>query len=153
MSLTDLPGEPEKPSSSPLKKLLPLTSLLFIGAVLYAAWTFYSRYQDSQKAQQQLQEKQQEARKKTVNEVFGNGEIRFETFEVDNGNISRGDTAHLCYGVENATSVKLDPPVEPIKPSYRHCIDIAPKTSTIYTITATDAAGHTKSLSLPVKVH
>jgi len=48
---------------------------------------------------------------------------------------------------------KLDPPVEPIKPSYHHCVEIAPQKTTTYTITADDGAGHTKSLSLEVKVH
>ena len=43
--------------------------------------------------------------------------------------------------------------MEDIKPSYHHCVEIAPKKTTTYTITADDGAGHTKSLSLEVKVH
>jgi hypothetical protein len=54
--------------------------------------------------------------------------------------------------VVNAVSVKLDPPVEPLKPTYRHCIEIAPKTTTTYTLTAFNAKGQSKSVSLEVKV-
>ena len=52
----------------------------------------------------------------------------------------------------NAVSVKLDPPVEALKPTYRHCIDIAPRKTTTYTLTAVNAAGKSKSVSLEVRV-
>jgi hypothetical protein len=121
-------------------------------AALYVGWTFYSRYDSNRRAQQALEAKQEEARKRVSDQIFGSGEIRFSSFSASDGLLKRGQTTELCYGVVNAASVKLEPPVEAIKPSYHHCLEIAPKKTTTYTITATDSAGHTKSESLEVRV-
>ena len=153
MPITDLPDSPPPPPKSIFHKLLPFTTVAMFIAMLYAGWTLYSRHQDTVKMQQDADEKQQAARKRVVDTVFGSGEILFSTFAVDTTNFKRGQTAHLCYGVENAKTVKLEPPVEDIKPSYHHCMEISPKTTTTYTITADDGKGNTKSLSLEVKVH
>jgi len=52
----------------------------------------------------------------------------------------------------NAVSVKLGPPPRPVKPTYRHCIDIRTVTAATYTLTAVNAAGKSKSVSLEVRV-
>lgn len=153
MPITDLSDESQPQRKSIVQKLLPFTTVAMLAAMLYAGWTFYSRHQDSVRMQQEIDDKQQAARKKVVDQVFGSGEIKFSNFSVDSGQLKRGQTAQLCYGVENAKSLKLDPPVEAVKPSYQHCLEIAPKKTTTYTLTADDGAGHTKSLSLEVKVH
>ena len=75
-----------------------------------------------------------------VDQIYGSGEIRIPTFLAEPGVLKPGESAHLCYGVVNAVSVKLDPPVEALKPTYRHCIEIAPKKTTTYTLTAVNAA-------------
>jgi hypothetical protein len=115
-------------------------------------WTFYSRHEANRRAQEELDAKQAAAQKKVVDQIYGSGEIRIPTFLADNGVLKPGETTHLCYGVVNAVSVKLDPPVEALKPTYRHCIDIAPKKTTTYTLTAFNAAGKSKSVSLEVRV-
>jgi Ca2+/Na+ antiporter len=152
MALTDTPNEPEPRPDSPLRKALVLMSVTLIVAALYVAYIFYSRYESNRQAQRALDAKKQEAQKKSAEQIFGSGEIRFTTFSASDGLLKRGKTTELCYGVINAASVKLDPPVEETKPSYHHCLEIAPKKTTRYTITATDRAGHTKSESLEVRV-
>ena len=154
MSLTDAPEEPGgRTSGSPLKAVLPYTTVAMIIAALYVAWTFYSRHESALKAQQEIQAKQEEARKEQAHEIFGSGEVKFSTFSLDSGRLHRGEKTELCYGVLNATSVKIDPPVgEEIKPSYRHCVEVAPKATTTYTITASDAKGNSKSESLTLRV-
>ncbi|MDQ2842298.1 MAG: hypothetical protein M3Y72_14895 [Acidobacteriota bacterium] len=147
-----MPQEPVKAPGSPLKKILPYTTVAMIVAALYVAWTFYSRHQSDIEAQKVAAAKQQEQRERTVRAVFGSGEIRFSMFSADSGFLKRGEHTQLCYGVENATTVTLDPPVAPVKPSYRNCMEIAPKTTTTYKITASDAAGHSQSQSLTVHV-
>jgi len=136
-----------------LKKILPYTTILLVIAILYVVYTFYTRHQADVRAQASLEAKQEASRKRTVDAVFGNGEIKFTSFSLDASQIERGQSARLCYGVVNATSVKLDPPVENLKPTYLHCLDIAPKKTTTYTITADDGKGHSKSESLELKVH
>lgn len=153
MSLTDQPEEHPKRSGFRLEKLLPVTTVGVILAALYVAWTFYSRHQSEVDAQRAAASKAQEQRERTVKAVFGSGEILFSTFSADSGMLKQGGHTQLCYGVENATTVKLDPPVATLKPTYRDCVEIRPKTTTTYTITAEDGKGHSKSQSLTVQVH
>jgi hypothetical protein len=135
-----------------LKKILPYTTVLLVIAILYVAYTFYNRHQADVRAQAEVEARQEATRKRTVDAVFGDGEIRFTSFSLSASQIQRGQSARLCYGVVNATSVRLDPPVEALKPTYQHCLDIAPKKTTAYTITADDGKGHSKSESLELKV-
>lgn len=144
----DRQGEP----ASRIRALLPYTTVAMIIAALYVAWTLYSRREANQAAEQAIQTKRAEENKRIVNQVYGSGEIKFSTMSADTGVLTRGQTTQLCYGVVNAKTVKIDPPVEQLKPSYYHCLEIAPKKTTTYTITADDGAGHTKSQSLTIQV-
>ncbi len=142
---------PKQGSIFPL--LLRVTSVGIIIAALYVAWTFYSRHQRSQEAEQAIEKKQDDQRKRVANQIFGSGEIKFSTFSIATSSLKRGETTQLCYGVVNATSVKLDPPpAEVLKPSYRHCLDIAPRKTTTYTITASNDKGESQSQSLTLRV-
>jgi len=152
MSLTDAPNDtPQAPRSS-LRAVLPYTTVALILAALYVAWIFYSRAESSRRAQEAIDAQKEQARKRVVDQIYGSGGIKFSTFSADSGLLHRGETTQLCYGVVNATAVKLDPPVADIKPSYRHCVEIAPKTTTTYTITAEDGKGNSKSQSLTIRV-
>jgi len=152
MAITDSPGPPERKRRSRLEAILPFTTVAIIMAALYVAWTFYSRYQSNKQAVERIQADREAARKRVVDQIYGSGEIRFTTFGADSGLLKPGESTELCYGVVNAKSVKLDPPVDQIKPSYHHCLEIAPKKTTTYTITADDGLGHSKSESLTIRV-
>jgi hypothetical protein len=68
--------------------------------------------------------------------------------------INRGGSASLCYSVSNAKSVSLDPPSNvSVWPSYERCVTLSPSKTTTYTLTATDAAAHTKSAQATIEVH
>ena len=148
----DEPNLPPHKGDSPLRKVLPYTTVAMIIVALWVAWIFYSRHAENAKAEAGLRAKQEQAQKDAADFVLQHGELTFTTFEASDGTLKRGQTTQLCYGVVNAKSVKLEPPVEQIKPSIRHCMDIAPKKTTTYKITAEDGAGHTKSASLTVRV-
>ena len=152
MALTDAPLPPEQKHKSGLRRILPFTTIGVIIAALYVAWTFYSRYESNKQAMQRIQAEREAARKRVVDQIYGSGEIRFTTFGADSGFLKRGETTELCYGVVNAKNVKVDPPVGETKPSYHHCLAIAPKKTTTYTITADDGAGHSKSESITIRV-
>jgi hypothetical protein len=66
--------------------------------------------------------------------------------------IPAGITGKLCYGVENATSIAIDPHVEAVLPASDRCIDIMPTANTTYTLTAYGVDGVTKTTSVSVKV-
>lgn len=152
MSLTDTPNDPSPNGPPPARSILRYTTVAIIIVALYVAWTFYSRYESNRSERQAIEAKKVEARKRVVDEIYGSGAVSFSTFSADTGILKRGESTELCYGVVNATTVKIDPPVEQLKPSYRHCIEISPKVTTTYTITATDAKGNSKSQSLRIEV-
>lgn len=66
--------------------------------------------------------------------------------------IARGDQALLCYGVENARAVRITPGVEPVSPAYNRCIQVSPKDSTTYTLTAEGEDGSTATATLTLQV-
>ena len=47
----------------------------------------------------------------------------------------------MCYGVANAKTVSIDPPVEGVWPSVARCLNVSPRRTTVYTLTASDGAG------------
>lgn len=149
MALTDNPNPRRR---SPLEALLPYTTVALLIVAGWVAWTFYQRHESNVAAQRALEQKQEAARKHVVDEVYGSGEIRFLGFSADRGLLNRGQSTELCYGIVNAKTLTLNPPVEPVAPSYHHCVEITPKTTTTYTLTADDGKGHTKSESLTVRV-
>jgi|ERR1700728_2251605 hypothetical protein len=152
MALTDAPPPPERPKKSPLAALLPYTTVAVIIAALYVAWTFYSRHEANVKAQQELTAQQAEHRQREAQTIFGSGGLSFRTWSADKGLVRAGEVAHICYGIVAAKTVKIDPPVEQLKPSYLHCFDVRPEKTTTYTITAADSAGHTASQQLTIQV-
>ena len=58
----------------------------------------------------------------------------------------------LCYGVENAASVRIEPPVEQLKPGYNRCIDVTPARTTTYRLVVEGVNGGTLSESVTVEV-
>ncbi len=50
--------------------------------------------------------------------------------------IAPGRATLLCYGVENALEVRLNPAIEPIKPAVARCISVSPTVTSKYTLIA-----------------
>lgn len=142
----------EKKSGSIAATLLPYTTVVLLIVAIYVGWTFYSRRR-AEKASRDAAAAEKAARnKQVVDQVFGSGDVKLLTFYISPIHLHRGETARLCYGVSNAVSVVIEPHVEDTKPSYNHCLEIAPKHDTTYTLTAKDKAGHIATGSLPVVV-
>ena len=66
--------------------------------------------------------------------------------------IVEGDKTLLCYGVSNARSVRIDPPVDGVSPALSRCVEIRPKSETIYTLTAEGTDGKAVSQSVTVRI-
>lgn len=73
-------------------------------------------------------------------------------FYASPGLINTEEQATICYGVLNATAVRIHPPVAEIPPSLNRCIAVAPRAETTYTLTATGKDGQEvqASFTLPV---
>lgn len=67
---------------------------------------------------------------------------RITAFYASPSNIPSGESGELCYGVENATEVKLDPPAGEVWPALTRCIPIQPRGATTYVLTAGNASGN-----------
>jgi hypothetical protein len=66
--------------------------------------------------------------------------------------IPRGEDVLLCYGVENATSVRIVPPVQQIGPALSRCLTVSPVETTTFTLIAEDRSAKTISQSTTVTV-
>lgn len=81
------------------------------------------------------------------------GPVRIIQFYASAGTIAPGEKALLCYGVENAKSVRISPMLRGVYPSPNRCLEISPQRTTNYTILAEgyDGALDARSLTLPVR--
>jgi hypothetical protein len=121
---------------------------------IYMGWIVFSRWTENriidQNARDSAARKQREEDKSTV-EQMGGSALAIQSF-YGNPVIHKGQTAQLCYGVANAKKVTLEPQSSPVWPSYSRCVDVNPVKTTVYTLTASDDAGHTVSQTFTVKV-
>jgi hypothetical protein len=138
-------------SINTIRKLLPFTTAAVIIAALYLGWVFYSRWQAGREAARAQTEARLSNARKVV-EAYGGGKVRILSLSLSTGAVRPGEAAQLCYGVSNAKSVKVDPPVGEVWPSMYRCVDISPKTDTTYTLTADDGQGHTDIKSVAIKI-
>jgi len=81
------------------------------------------------------------------------GPVRILHFYATVGLVLTGESAELCYGVENARSVHISPPLPGVYPSARRCLQVEPEHTTHYTILAEGYDGKVamQSLTLPVE--
>ena|SRR5689334_16231894 len=144
-----MPGE--KPSMQVLRKVLPYTSAAVVLGALYTAWVFTSRWNDNRRMEQAAAA-QRAKFDREITEAYGSGQLKILSFYASPGLIRRGEKALVCYGVANAKTVRLDPPVERVWPSTSRCFPVTPERETRFTLTAEDAAGHTATQSFVLQV-
>jgi hypothetical protein len=148
-------SQPDANPPSAARKYLRYSWLLILPALLYTAFTLFSRWQEGRDATQRAAANASAAKRvddqRAIDSMGGN---RFDilAFYATPGTLRRGQSAQLCYGVSNAKTVRLDPPIAAVWPSLSRCISITPDRTTAYTLTAEDAAGHTKSSSFRLEV-
>ena len=136
-----------------VRKMMPITSAAVVLVILYVGWVFYSRHRDVKEAEERTAAKEAADAKFTVDK-YGGGRAKILAFSLSSGAIHPGQNLQLCYGVANAKTVKIEPPVGEIWPSMSRCVDVSPKPKkdTTYIITAQDAEGHSDTAQLSVQV-
>ena len=138
-------------AESTLRKLLPYTTAGLAIAILYVAWTFFSRWHDNSVIQRSADAEKAKAEAKIV-EMYGSGKLKVLNFYATPGIVARGRKGLICYGVANAKTVRIEPGVEALAPSISRCVEISPLKDTQYTLTAEDESGHSETKSVLVKV-
>jgi len=130
------------------------SGFVILVVALYVGWILLSRWNENRQIEQRNRDaaaqKQHEQDQKTV-EQMGGSELAIQSF-YGNPQIRRGQSAQLCYGVANAKKVTLEPQPNPVWPSYSRCVDVSPSKTTTYTLTASDAVGHSVSQTFTIKV-
>lgn len=66
--------------------------------------------------------------------------------------LPRGEKELLCYGVENAKTVWLEPPRQEVSAALSRCVEVEPKETTTYTLTAKDVSGKQATQQVTVKI-
>jgi hypothetical protein len=81
------------------------------------------------------------------------GPVRILQFYASVGSITAGQKALLCYGVENARSVRISPMLQGVYPAASRCVEILPEHTTHYMIMAEGYDGQvaTRSFTLAVQ--
>ena len=135
-----------------LRKLMPIIALMTLAAAIYDGWIFYSRYRARREGIRAEQEDEAARARKTV-DLLGGGGLRILNFYATRGAIRRGEHANLCYGVNGAKSVRIEPLTEELHPAVSYCLQVSPASSTSYTLIAEDAQGHTAKQSFVIQVN
>jgi hypothetical protein len=134
-----------------LRRALPFLGIAILIAALNLAWTFYSRWNSNQQADQARSDKESQDARRTL-ELMGNGDFKILSFYAVPGAIRRGDSASMCFGVSATKSMRIEPNIEPVKPTLTRCLPISPRKTTEYTLTAEDGKGHTLTQSFTLQV-
>lgn len=80
------------------------------------------------------------------------GAVKIVQFYAREGVVTEGGATVICYGVMNASAVRIDPPVADVWPSLNRCIEVHPLRETRYTLTAEGTGGNHVSASFSVQV-
>jgi hypothetical protein len=78
--------------------------------------------------------------------------VKITQFYANPSAIAKGGKGLLCYGVESATKVRIEPPVEQLSPSIARCFEVHPAETTTYKLIADGRNGGTAEATATVTV-
>jgi hypothetical protein len=128
-----------------MKALVRVMWVPVLISMLYLAWVFWQRHNEATQTAPARVERDPLAE-------YGKT-LKILQFYASQGDVAPGQKVLLCYGVVNATVVRLDPPAEKVWPSMSRCFDVKPSKTTRYTLTAegADHASLSESVEIVVK--
>jgi hypothetical protein len=138
-------------SRSLLRRVLPWLTVALCAAILYDLFVFYSRSRQSRNAEHQRQATEAERDRQTL-EALGGDKLKILEFYAAPPVIHSGQSTLICFGVNQAKTVRIEPPVEELHPALSRCFRVSPRHDTDYKLIAEDAGGHTVSQSLQIRV-
>jgi hypothetical protein len=123
-----------------MRKALRWGWIPVVAAFLYSGWVLYNRGAQNR----QIDAAHERSRAKddaAIVEKLGGGELKVVAFYANPAVVRPGSRGLLCYGVVNAKTVSIDPPVPDVGPALSRCVEVSPSQTTMYTLTAEDANG------------
>ncbi len=138
-------------ASALLRRVLPYLAIAVVVAMAYDGSIFYSRWRYAREGAKATaaKEAQEDSR---IADAYGGDHLKILNFYASPPTVRVGQKSLICYGVNAAESVRLDPPVEQLHPAISHCFDVTPRRDTDYKLTVTDHAGHMLTQSLAIHV-
>lgn len=134
-----------------LRKLLLYSWGAVALVLLQTGWLFVTRTQSNRRMERAASERLARRDSPALPAMGGAG-LRIPWFYANTGALVRGQQAVICYGVENATAVRLEPPVEQVAPTYNRCFAVVPERTTTYTLYALGERGEAASASFSIAV-
>ncbi len=128
-------------------RVAAVIALAYLGYVFLARRTADQRYAEHQKSAGPSAEQNA----KFASE-YGGSALKITQFFARDGVIVEGQGTVICYGVLNAKSVRIDPPVGDIYPALNRCVDVSPQHDTKYTLTAEGNDGKTATAEFTLAV-
>jgi hypothetical protein len=127
-----------------VRRLVHYTWIAVAAAALYAAWIFASRRLSNPE--------KPTAEPGLAAEYVPDTKLKVLQFYASPSEFVEGGKALLCYGVENAKAVRMEPAVDGIWPSRNRCVEVAPAKTTRYKLIAEGANGQAETAITEVKV-
>jgi hypothetical protein len=125
--------------------------LLCIGlsfAVARLGWVWLARHD----GRLRMEDATQARRARNHQIPTDDGAVGITQFYARSSEVTEGDPNLICYGVRNATSVRIDPPVENLAPAVNRCFFVEPQQDTTYKLLAEGPDGGQVSESFRVRV-
>ena len=131
-----------------IRRLLPYTTVALAVALAHLVWTALTRRAADRRGEERVVNPVPAG----IPEPYRTAELRILHFYANTPEAIEGERTILCYGVLNAKSVRIEPAVQEIGPSFNRCIAVAPVRTTTYTLHAEGRAGEraAASFTLPV---
>ena len=144
-------GNGESRFARSLRALIPWTTAALVIAALWTGWIFLWRYEQARDAEREAAEREAKYNREVLDRLGGDS-LTILNFYASPAAIHPGGHVSLCYGVSNAQSVNIDPDLGAWKPALSRCIDVQPRRTTTYTLTARNAKGRTATATTEVLV-
>ena len=120
-------------------------------AVAYLFYVFLARH-SAEKRFSPPQTASDTAAKTAFDAAYGGTDLKILQFYARDGVLYEGKSTVICYGVVNAKSVSIDPPISGVGVSLNRCVEAAPKRNTTYVLTAEGENGKTVSASFTIRL-
>jgi hypothetical protein len=150
-----MPVEPEQDPKRAAKRRWSIFGIVVLILAGYIFFVFWTRHQDDALIQRERAEKaaaeQRDVDQKSI-DALGGTDFKILAFYAGPPVIKSGDTVDMCYGVSNANSVAINPPVGNIWVSTNHCLQIHPTKTTKYVFTTEDGKGNKLTADLTITV-
>ena len=122
-------------------------------ALVYLGYVFLARHTaDRRYAERTRPAEPTDSEKSGFAKTYGGTAVKILQFYARDGAITDDQNTIICYGVVNAKSVRIDPPVADVYPALNRCIEVEPKHETKYTLTAEGSDGKTATAEFTLAV-